>query len=342
MARPESLDELFQDLDDVPALPEMLDHAAIEASLAAQKAKAVDPFALMPGDQPLKTKAARRPTVKIDEDRLIDPKLGIPNLITLSKSFKPSGKGKEKEDLKRLIKIYRLWSHSMFPKGTFRDTIDTVEKLCHKRKMRESLSTWREENGGQKPSKKAKRNEPSGGEKETGNDGPSSADAAGDSEAAAPETETTAVLEGPLFRPAEEDEDEFPDDDDDQLCAFLDNVNTVPAIAPTAPVPPPAACPPVPPPAARPPVPPPACPPVPGPAACPPVPGPAARPPEPQMEWLESLLREAEGQEPLPPAPPSLPNHSALRPDPTPQPDTGTPAALFRPEETHDWDDLYQ
>ncbi|KNZ63248.1 replication fork protection complex subunit Csm3/Swi3 [Puccinia sorghi] len=292
----------------------MLDHAAIEASLAAEKAKAVDPFALISGDQPLKRKVTRRPTVKIDEDRLLDPKIGIPNLITLSKTFKPSGKGKEKDDLKRLIKIYRLWSHSMFPKGTFRDTIDTVEKLCHKRKMRNSLRTWREENGGQKPSKKAKRDECSGGENETGDDGPrpveaGGADAAGNSEAAAPETETTAVLEGPLFRPAEESEDEFPDDDDDQLCAFLDNVNTVPVIAPTAPVPPPAACPPVPTPAARPPVPP-----------------PAVHPPEPQMEWVEALLTEAEGQDSLPPAPLSLPDHSPLPPDPAPQPDTGTPA----------------
>ncbi|PLW22412.1 hypothetical protein PCASD_11140 [Puccinia coronata f. sp. avenae] len=316
----ESLDAFFQDLDDEePALPEMLDHETIEAALAAKKAQALDPFALISGDKPLKRKTTRRPIVKIDEDRLLNPKIGIPSLIALSKSFKPSGKGNEKEDLKRLLKMYRLWTHSMYPKGTFRDSIDTIEKLCHKRKMRDALKTWREENAGTKSSKKAKSGEPAKEAREKEDD-PSlttgAVEADDHPEADAP-PQAAAAFEGPLFRPADESEEEFPDDD--QLCAFLDTVNPVPAAIPTGPVP------------------------------APPGRDSAAH----RMEWAEdefaeeeALLRDAEMAQPLPSIP-HLPN-SPPRPElPLPHPDSGTsinpaPAALPLTEEAHDWDDLYQ
>ncbi|KAI7951343.1 hypothetical protein MJO28_007027 [Puccinia striiformis f. sp. tritici] len=255
----DSVDKYFQDLegadDDDLALPAMLDHEAIEAALEAKKistaaaaAADLDPFALISGDQPAKRKTNRRPIVKIDEDRLIDPKFGIPHLISLSQKFKPSGKGKEKEDLKRLIKLYRLWTHSMYPKGTFEDTIGTVEKLCHKRKMKDALRRWRDESSSAKPAKKKIKPDDSTTEvidKEvTG--GPESlitrTEAVNDVlngiiDSLEPQTEEEGSNR-PLFRPIDEEESdiEFPVDDD--LCTFLDTVEDPSATTATTSAPP--------------------------------------------------------------------------------------------------------
>jgi hypothetical protein len=37
------------------------------------------------------------------------------------------------QDLKRVLTVYQLWSHQMYPKTNLRDTLQVVEKLCHKR-----------------------------------------------------------------------------------------------------------------------------------------------------------------------------------------------------------------
>ncbi|KAA1071404.1 hypothetical protein PGT21_006134 [Puccinia graminis f. sp. tritici] len=197
---PESLDRFFAGLegeDQDEALPEMLDHAAIEASLAAKKVEALDPFALVSGEQAVKKKTARRPTVKLDEDRLLDPKLGIPHLISLSKNFKPSGKGNEN-----------------------------------------AMRGWREEStGGTKPAKKKAKLDGStevetGLEDEaargTGETRPvDAAGASGGSLGTEPEMVSRVPDGMPLFRPAEEEEEEdefFPGDD--QLCGFLDTIDS--------------------------------------------------------------------------------------------------------------------
>lgn len=31
--------------------------------------------------------------------------------------------------------MYQLWAHQMYPKTNLRDTLQTVEKLCHKRSV---------------------------------------------------------------------------------------------------------------------------------------------------------------------------------------------------------------
>lgn len=41
----------------------------------------------------------------------------------------------QKEDLGRVLKMYRMWAHVLYPKAKFRDAIDTIEKLCHKRPL---------------------------------------------------------------------------------------------------------------------------------------------------------------------------------------------------------------
>lgn len=38
-------------------------------------------------------------------------------------------------DLNRLIRMYQYWAHQMYPRHTFNDTIERVEKLTHSRRM---------------------------------------------------------------------------------------------------------------------------------------------------------------------------------------------------------------
>lgn len=44
-------------------------------------------------------------------------------------------KRKQMEDLKRLLKMYQLWAHQMYPKTNFEETFDTIETVCRKRTM---------------------------------------------------------------------------------------------------------------------------------------------------------------------------------------------------------------
>jgi replication fork protection complex subunit Csm3/Swi3 len=93
---------------------------------------------------------------KLDEARLLGPD-GFPKLIKDTKHFKPKGKGhevrstmlllffffraplseyrKQEADLNRLLRIYQFWTHKLYPKTQFRDTVERVEKLCHSRRM---------------------------------------------------------------------------------------------------------------------------------------------------------------------------------------------------------------
>jgi hypothetical protein len=36
--------------------------------------------------------------------------------------------------------VYQLWAHQMYPKTNLRDTLQTVEKLCHKRSVQVRLA----------------------------------------------------------------------------------------------------------------------------------------------------------------------------------------------------------
>lgn len=38
-------------------------------------------------------------------------------------------------DLNRLLQVYQFWTHRMYPKTQFRDTVEQVEKLCHTKRM---------------------------------------------------------------------------------------------------------------------------------------------------------------------------------------------------------------
>ncbi|EGN95973.1 hypothetical protein SERLA73DRAFT_170413 [Serpula lacrymans var. lacrymans S7.3] len=99
-------------------------------------------------------KKERKKLPKLDDARLLGPS-GFPQLIRDTKNFVPRGKGHEAADLKSILQIYQFWTHKMFPKTQFRDTVDRVEKLCHSKRMHVALSVWRDEAkglvNGQKP-----------------------------------------------------------------------------------------------------------------------------------------------------------------------------------------------
>ncbi|EED80138.1 predicted protein [Postia placenta Mad-698-R] len=81
------------------------------------------------------TEKKRKPLPKLDEARLLGPD-GFPALVKQTKNFKPKGKGHE------------FWTHRMYPKTQFRDTVQRVEKLCHSKRMHVALSVWRDESKG--------------------------------------------------------------------------------------------------------------------------------------------------------------------------------------------------
>lgn len=99
-----------------------------------------------------KEKQKRKPLPRLDEARLLGQD-GLPALLKQAKTFKPKGKGHEVRllplslsmrffmhgrqatDLNRLLQVYGYWTHKMFPKTPFRETVKRVEKLCHSKRM---------------------------------------------------------------------------------------------------------------------------------------------------------------------------------------------------------------
>ncbi|KAJ1309766.1 hypothetical protein OPQ81_006532 [Rhizoctonia solani] len=96
-----------------------------------------------PTDGDGKGAKARKILPKLDEQRLLD-RDGMPALVRRAKEFKIKGKGHELSDLNRLMQMYQLWAHKMFPKMQFQDTVERVEKLCRTKRMHVALSTWRD------------------------------------------------------------------------------------------------------------------------------------------------------------------------------------------------------
>ncbi|CAE6448955.1 unnamed protein product [Rhizoctonia solani] len=96
-----------------------------------------------PADGDGKGAKARKALPKLDENRLLE-RDGMPALVRRAKVFNVKGKGHELSDLNRLMQMYQLWAHKMFPKMQFQDTVERVEKLCRTKRMHVALSTWRD------------------------------------------------------------------------------------------------------------------------------------------------------------------------------------------------------
>ncbi|KAJ7685237.1 replication fork protection component Swi3-domain-containing protein [Mycena polygramma] len=94
-----------------------------------------------------KDKEAKKPkkkTMRLDEGRLLGDS-GFPQLIDDTKNIKIKGKGHEAADLNRLLQVYQFWTHKLYPKTPFKDTVDRVEKLCHSKRMHNMLGVWRDQ-----------------------------------------------------------------------------------------------------------------------------------------------------------------------------------------------------
>ncbi|KDQ60940.1 hypothetical protein JAAARDRAFT_125198 [Jaapia argillacea MUCL 33604] len=148
------IDALFEnDDDDTFVLAPALDKEALrrEAEARYQKEAEENLHAIMPSSSPTREpdrqkdaeKASdgkkgkdapkeRKKVARLDEGRLLGPD-GFPALIQEAKKFKPKGKGHE------------FWTHKLYPKTQFRDTVNRVEKLCHSKRMHVALSVWRDE-----------------------------------------------------------------------------------------------------------------------------------------------------------------------------------------------------
>ncbi|KAF8610006.1 Swi3-domain-containing protein [Ceratobasidium sp. AG-I] len=156
---PPDIDALFEGLDDDDmdmALPPQLDINQLQRETDKRVAVEAAKKRLMRGetdvlgekmqgkvDEKEKAVKTKRIIPKLDEQRLLD-RDGLPALVRHAKEFKVKGKGHELSDLNRLMQMYQLWAHKMFPKMQFHDTVDRVERLCRSKRMHVALSTWRD------------------------------------------------------------------------------------------------------------------------------------------------------------------------------------------------------
>ncbi|KAI8579237.1 hypothetical protein K450DRAFT_243433 [Umbelopsis ramanniana AG] len=92
-----------------------------------------------------KTKIKKRTAaISLDPKLLLGDK-GLSRLRRQGKVMKFYGKGREDEDLKRIMEFYQMWAHSLYPRLNMKDFSDRVVKVCSKRQCKETLNVWRQE-----------------------------------------------------------------------------------------------------------------------------------------------------------------------------------------------------
>lgn len=164
-------EKMFQDIEDIPnefdELPDIgpkIDSSAIERRAAAKSKQKTSAISYPTPSSPVA--ASSSPTKKDDKptkprkkpmqlnEVLLIGETGFPQLIKDTEGFRIQGKGHEVRaldssirwdtllirrikaaDLARLLQVYQFWSHRMYPKTQFKDTVQRVEKLCHSNHM---------------------------------------------------------------------------------------------------------------------------------------------------------------------------------------------------------------
>ena len=103
-----------------------------------KKAKMLDPNDPDQPKEPKKSRVVQNPRPKLDVERLLTEERGLHELIRMASNvkFRP---GKSIEDMKRVMSIYKLWSHRLFPKFTFEDFLTKCEILGKKRPIKTHL-----------------------------------------------------------------------------------------------------------------------------------------------------------------------------------------------------------
>ncbi|KAH9935000.1 replication fork protection component Swi3-domain-containing protein [Fomitopsis serialis] len=171
------IDAMFDNLDAEPDtgdgdLPPALDLDALRREVDAKNAQIYK----KPQNR-WKERQKKKPLPRLDEARLLGPD-GFPALMKHAKAFKPKGKGHEATDLNRLIQVYHYWTHKMYPRAPFRETVKTVEKRCHSKRMHVALTVWRDEYKGINTGHKVDPDsDESGSDEEEGNPKPNASDA---------------------------------------------------------------------------------------------------------------------------------------------------------------------
>lgn len=148
----DGLDDLFGDISSVTnsraPMPARLDPHALDGLLSTAPAatkgvgaaqQEADSVWLNGDENGVDGVVAKKKRVmaKMDDVRLLGPN-GFPKLMGDIKRVRLKGKGYERKDLKRLLSMYQLWAHQMYPKYNLRDSLVAVEKLCHKRTVQVS------------------------------------------------------------------------------------------------------------------------------------------------------------------------------------------------------------
>jgi TIMELESS-interacting protein len=77
--------------------------------------------------------------MKLDPERLKGPR-GIAVIENAFKDFKFNGKGYERVDLSRVMKIMEHWAHRLYPRFQFDDCLDKIEKLGQKKTVQVNIS----------------------------------------------------------------------------------------------------------------------------------------------------------------------------------------------------------
>ncbi|EGD92337.2 uncharacterized protein TERG_08552 [Trichophyton rubrum CBS 118892] len=96
-------------------------------------------------DDELQVSRKRAPVAQLDEARLLSQD-GIPRLRKMARtSLKLKGKGHEFSDAGRLLNFYRLWLDELYPRAKFTDTLATIEKLGHSKRLQVMRREWIDE-----------------------------------------------------------------------------------------------------------------------------------------------------------------------------------------------------
>lgn len=87
-------------------------------------------------------KRAKSNVPRLTTERLRGPK-GVHTIEKYFEGFKFHGKGREKEDLDRIMKRLEHWSHRLFPKLNFDDCLEKIENLGVKKDLQVFLKRYR-------------------------------------------------------------------------------------------------------------------------------------------------------------------------------------------------------
>ncbi|WBW72988.1 replication fork protection complex subunit Swi3 [Schizosaccharomyces osmophilus] len=86
-------------------------------------------------------KRPRKQIAKFDEERLASEN-GIPKLQRMRKKVNLKGKGHELGDLKRILSMYHIWTHELYPRATFDDSISYLNRLGSTRSVKVRRRGW--------------------------------------------------------------------------------------------------------------------------------------------------------------------------------------------------------